>query len=235
MTATQVVKELEALGSDSYKRILFNHGVREPALGVKISELQKIRKRAKKDHQLALDLFDTGIYDAQYLAGLIADESKISRKDLARWVKSSNCIALCGTIVSQVAAESPHGWELGLEWIESKDEKTAQAGWETLSNVVSITDDAELDVPALKKLLQRVEKTIDKQPNYVRYSMNGFVIALGSYVAELTDAAMKTAEKIGEVTVDMGNTACEVPFAPDYIKKVKAKGSIGKKRKSARC
>jgi hypothetical protein len=39
----------------------------------------------------------------------------------------------------------------------------------------------------------------------------------------------------GLVEVDMGNTACKVPFAPDYIQKVKDRGTIGKKRKSARC
>jgi hypothetical protein len=35
--------------------------------------------------------------------------------------------------------------------------------------------------------------------------------------------------------VDMGNTGCKVPDAPDYIRKVQARGTIGKKRKMARC
>jgi len=35
--------------------------------------------------------------------------------------------------------------------------------------------------------------------------------------------------------VDMGNTSCQVPFAPDYIRKVQKRGTIGKKRKSAKC
>jgi hypothetical protein len=46
---------------------------------------------------------------------------------------------------------------------------------------------------------------------------------------------MKIAGNIGKVTVDMGNTACNVPFAPDYIKKVQQRGTIGKKRAMARC
>jgi hypothetical protein len=83
--------------------------------------------------------------------------------------------------------------------------------------------------------LQQVEKKIHAAPNRVRYGMNGFVIALGGYVKSLTDTAIKTAEKIGQVKVDMGNTACKVPYAPDYIKKIQTRGTIGKKRKSARC
>jgi hypothetical protein len=100
---------------------------------------------------------------------------------------------------------------------------------------VSITDDAELDVAAIRKLIQRVEKTIHDAPNNVRYAMNSFVIAIGCYVKELTDTAMKSAKKIGKVTVDMGNTACTVPSAPEYIDKVKKRGTIGKKRAMARC
>jgi hypothetical protein len=65
--------------------------------------------------------------------------------------------------------------------------------------------------------------------------MNSFVIAVGSYVKPLTDTAIATGEKIGPVAVDMGNTSCQVPFAPDYIRKAQKRGTIGKKRKSAKC
>lgn len=235
MTATEIVTELEALGSDSYKRILFNHGVREPVLGVKIEELKKFQKRIKKDHQLALDLFDTGIYDAQYLAGLIADDARMTEDDLRRWLAVGNCVALCGTTVAWVAAESAHGRKLALEWIEATDENTAQAGWMTLNSLVAITDDARLDVAELQGLLGRVERTIHQQPDRVRYAMNSFVIALGAYVPALTEAAIAAGEKIGLVTVDMGATACVVPSAPAYIRKAQARGKIGKKRKSAKC
>ena len=230
-TANEILDELRPLGSESYKRILFNHGIKEPCFGVKISELKTIQKRIKKDYQLALDLYDTGNYDAMYLAGLIADDARMTKKDLNRWVRSANC----GTTVPWVAAGSPHGWEIGNEWIDSGDPSIAAAGWATLSSVVSITPDDQLDLPALKKLLKRVEREIEKVDDDTRYQMNGFVIAVGGYVAPLTDLAIETGERIGEVKVDPGNTACETPYSPDYIRKMQAKGSIGKKRKSAKC
>jgi hypothetical protein len=65
--------------------------------------------------------------------------------------------------------------------------------------------------------------------------MNSFVIAVGSYVKSLTETAIRLGEKLGPITVDMGNTSCQVPFAPDYIRKVQQRGTIGKKRKSAKC
>src|SRR6202140_5757454 len=97
MTAKEILAELKPLGNDSYKRVIFNHGVKEPCFGVKVGDLQKIQKRIKKDYQLALDLYDTGIYDAMYLAGLIADDLKMTKKDLQHWVDKATCHALCGS------------------------------------------------------------------------------------------------------------------------------------------
>ena len=235
MTSEQIVQELKSLGQDSYKKVLLNHGIQEPCYGVKIEEMKKIQKRIKKDYQLALDLYNTGIYDAMYLAGLIADDSKMTSKDLQRWVEKANNATVCGYTVPWVAAESNHGRELALKWIESKKEGIAAAGWATLSSLVAITDDADLDLVELKQLLQRVQKTIHDQPNRVRYVMNGFIIAVGSYVKALTALALQTAAKIGSVSVEMGGTACKVPDAAAYIKKVQQRGAIGKKRKTAKC
>ena len=234
MTAKEILAELKPLGSESYRRIMLNHGVREPCFGVKISELKKIQKRVKKNYRLALDLYDTGVYDARYLAGLIADDARMTRKDLQRWVKDSD-EGLASFTVPWVASGSPHGYELALEWIESSDPLIAVAGWGTLGAIVSVKPDTELDLPALKRLLQRVQKTIHQETDIVRSQMNAFVIGVGCYVRSLTDVAIQTAEKIGTVEVDPGNTSCEVPFAPDYIRKVQARGTIGKKRKSAKC
>jgi len=235
MTAADIVKELKPLGNAGYKKVMLSHGVKEPCFGVKIEELKKIQKRIKKDYQLALDLYDTGIYDAQYLAGLIADEARMTKKDLQRWLDRAVSAPLVEYTVPWVASESKHGPELAREWIESEKEDVAAAGWSTLSSLVAVRDDADLDLAELKQLLGRVEKTIHEQPNRVRSAMNGFVIAVGSYVQSLTDLALQVGEKVGKVTVDMGGTACKVPYAPEYIQKVQKRGAIGKKRKTARC
>lgn len=235
MNAQDILDEIKPLGRDSYKKVLFNHGVKEPCYGVKIEDLKKIQKRVKKDYRLALDLYDTGVYDAMYLAGLIADDAQMTKKDLQHWAKKAYGGALSGATVPSVAAGSPHGWDMALEWIESKEESIAVAGWGTLSCIVSVKQDEELDLPQLKRLLQRIQKSIHQSPDEVRYQMNSFVIAVGSYVQSLTDTALQIAEKIGPVTADLGNNACQVPFAPDYIRKVEKRGTIGKKRKSAKC
>ena len=235
MTAQQIMNELEKKGSPSIKKIFLNHGASEPMYGVKIADLKVIQKKVKRDHNLAMELFDTGNYDAMYLAGLIADESKMSKKDIQQWAEKSTSSGISEYTVAWVAAESEFGWELGMQWIDSPKEKIASTGWNTLAGVIAMKPDNELDMGTIKKLLQRIVKEIHSAPNRVRYTMNGFVIGVGAYIKELTKEAIETSKKIGTVYVDMGGTACVVPSAGDYIKKMEAKGSIGKKKKTVKC
>ncbi len=235
MTTEQIMKELEKKGSASIKKIFQNHGAKEPLFGVKIADLKVIQKKVKKDHELAMGLYNTGNYDAMYLAGLIADESKMSKKDIEQWAEKAPGHGISEYTVAWVAAESDYGWELGMKWINSSKEKIASAGWNALSGVIAMKPDNELDIAAIKQLLQKIIKEIHSAPNRVRYTMNGFVIGVGSYIKELTKEALETAKKLGDVYVDMGGTACKVPAAADYIKKLETKGYIGKKKKTVKC
>jgi 3-methyladenine DNA glycosylase AlkD len=235
MTAADILAELKTLGSEQQKKTFLRHGAREPFYGVKIEDLKKIQKRIKVNYQLALDLYDTGNSDAMYLAGLIADDAKMTKKDLRKWADGAYWYMIAGFTVPWVAAGSPHGWDLALEWIDSKKPTIAAAGWSTLSGIVASKEDSELDIPKIKKLLERVQKTIHDHPDRLGYAMNAFVIAVGGAVKELSAFAIGVAKKIGTFECDMGDTSCKTPSAVEYIKKIKDKGKLGVKRKMLKC
>jgi hypothetical protein len=65
--------------------------------------------------------------------------------------------------------------------------------------------------------------------------MNGFVIAVGAYVAPLHEECLAIAGSIGTVKVEMHGTACKVPVATDYILKISKMGRTGQKRKVVKC
>ncbi|MFN8288514.1 MAG: DNA alkylation repair protein [Chitinophagales bacterium] len=235
MTTNEVLKELQALGSESTKKVLLKHGAKEPFYGVKVQDMKKVLKKIKGDQQLAMDLYNTGVSDAMYLAGLSADGAKMTKKQLQDWAKKAHWYMISEYTVPWVATESPYGWELAKEWIEAKEEMLASIGWATLSMHLSVKPDEEIDFKWMQKLLQRIKKDIHKAPNRVRYTMNGFILCLAGYCPALTKEALTTAKEIGEVMVDMGGTACKVPSVADYIKKMEARGVIGKKRKMVKC
>lgn len=227
--------QLKKRGSAQTKKTLMRHGAREPLFGVKVGDLKTIQKRIKQDHTLAMELYDTGNADAMYLAGLIADPEQMTKADLRKWVRGASSNMLAGYTVPWVASESRHGRELALEWIDAKDELIATAGWSTYCSLVAIKPDAELDLHEVEGLLARVKSEIGHAPNRVRYAMNNFVIAVGSYVASLSAKAKTAARAIGPVTVDMGDTSCNVPDAAVYIAKIEKMGRVGLKRKTAMC
>jgi len=235
MTVQEIMDDLKAHGSDSIKKILLKHGVKEPFFGVKIEYMKPIQKKVKLDYQLAKDLYATGNADAMYLAGLIADDEKMTRDDLQIWAKQAVSNNISEYTVPWVAAGSRNGFELALEWIDSAEEHIAACGWSTLSNIVSLKPDDELDIAELKRLLERVSKTIHTSANRVRSAMNVFLIALGTYVVPLLEEVIATAKNIGTVTVEKEGTACKVPDAVEYILKAKNRGAFGKKKKTVKC
>ena len=235
MTCKEVMDELKKMGDPKIKAILMKHGVKEPFYGVKVEQLKTIQKKIKKDYELAKELYATGNADAMYLAGLIADDEKMTKAELQTWIKNARSLSVCEFTVPWVATGSRYGDELAREWIDSSDENTAAAGWATLSGLVSVKPDKLLDIPFLRSLLKKIPRTIHQAPNRVRYNMNGFIISAGAYVTALTDDALDAAKKTGIVSVDMRGTACKVPDATSYINKIKERGSTGKKRKTVKC
>lgn len=137
--------------------------------------------------------------------------------------------------VAQVAAESDYAIELAREWMKSEEEMIAVCGFITYSNYLSITPDERLDLSEIRALFNQVKNNIHGERNRVRYVMNGFVISVGAYVTELSEEAKEVAAYIGKVQVDVGNTACKVPLAVEYIKRIEMKNRVGLKRKTCIC
>jgi 3-methyladenine DNA glycosylase AlkD len=235
MTSSEILIELEKMGTDQTKKTFMNHGAVEPIFGVKVGDLKTIQKKVKKNHVLALELYATGNSDAMYLAGLIADEKLVTKAELQLWLKNATWYMLSEYTVAWLASESRYGWELGLEWIESKEDKIAACGWNALSNWMALQPDEKLDIPHITKLLERIEKKIHAAQNREKYCMNGFVIATGAAVAALTDKCLQIGNSIGAVYVDVGKTSCQVPLITPYLEKIIGMGKIGKKKKMARC
>lgn len=235
MKLNEVMTELKKLGTEQYRKIFRNHGAPEDLFGVSVADLKVIAKKIKGNQELALELYATGNSDAMYLAGLVADGKKMSKKELESWAKNATWYMISTFTVPWVASESPHACELALKWMDAKSEQIQAAGWATYAAYLSITPDDQLDLKQIDKLLKRIEKEIHESPNRVKYVMNSFVITLGTYVEGYFDKMVEFGKRIGKVDVDVGDTSCKVPDAVDYLKKVKAKGKLGVKRKTAKC
>lgn len=235
-TVKQVMAALKKQGNPARIEVFQKHGAPKDAMyGVSVADLKVIAKQIKGNHELALELYETGNGDAMYLAGMVADGSAMPKKLLDRWAKKANWQMISEYTVPWMASENKHGRALALEWMKSKKESVASSGWNTYSGIVAVTPDEELDLKEIEGLLKRIEDEIDDASDRVRYTMNGFVIAVGCYVVPLAKKAKALAKKLGKVDVQMGGTSCKVPLASEMITKVEQAGRTGRKRKTIKC
>ncbi len=217
MTFEEVMRTLEAAGSETTRKTYARHGAKGPMFGVNFGTLSKLQKRIRVDHDLALRLWATTNVDARNLAMKIADPAVIKPGDLDQWARE-NPMPMCNLYVASLASESPLATKKMDDWLASSDAKISAAGW-TLVGVQANRDEAAPD-QTFTKLLDRIEKSIHSAANEVKSAMNGALIAIGGRSAGLRKAACAAAKRIGKLEVDHGDTACQTPDAIPYIDKL---------------
>lgn len=231
----QVMAQLRQLTKAATRQIYLRHGAPENTDGVAVADLKKLARDYRQRQDLALQLYETGHGDAQYLAGLIARGHLMSAEQLDHWAATACWYMVAEYTVPWVCAESAHAWDCPARWIEDEVDHVGSAAWSTLAANVALIADEKLDLARLEAYLGQVEKNIHQTSNRRRYAMNQFLISVGCYVLPLHQQALEVARNVGDVAVDLGQTACKVPSASAYIAKVEQMGRLGKKRRSARC
>ena len=231
MKCADVMKTLEKAGVESWRKIMPNHGIREPYYGVRYADLYKIQKKLQPDTKLAKALFQTGNHDARILATLIVDPSELTARDLDAWIKDADNYVL-NEAIAGVAARSPHAQKKAEAWRRVKGEWKSAAGWEVVAHMSR--PGGEGDDAYLEARLDDIEAGIHDAPNRTRHSMNQALISIGGYRPALEKRALAAAKAIGKVEVDHGKTSCKTPDATGYIKKVvaHAKKKASKKKAS---
>ena len=216
MTLAETMSALERAGTAQARKIYARHGAPEPMFGVSFAVLSQMVKRIRVDHDLALQLWETGNYDARILAVKVADPARVSPAELDRWAGRLGT-RMCGGYVAMLAAESPHGHAKARQWLASSDERQRCAGWGTIAQLAQ--RDADAPDATFADALARIEKTIHASPNNEREAMNSAVISIGCRSAAMRKAAAAAAKRIGKVEIDHGDTSCKTPDAAQYIDK----------------
>lgn len=226
-TVSTVMSELKKLGTAQNVKVYRRHGATGELCGVSFANLGKLKKRIQSDHQLAKALWETGIMDARLLATMIAEPDKLTVTELNDWVKELDCYIIADAFSGMVSRSKYAGGRID-KWMKSKKEFIKATGYSVLASLLK--DGYELKKGTGSTYLQSIEKEIHTSPNRARYSMNTALIAIGAYCPELTEAAIKTAKRIGPVEVDHGETSCQTPDAVSYIEKTVGYNASKKKR-----
>ena len=231
MTATEVLQQLEALGTEQNRKTYKRHGARPPCFGVSFANLENLRKKIKRDHALATELWATGNFDACNLATMIADPQSMSSRELDEWAKGITSMGLGEMFARHILSKSKFARPKLEKWTASSNELLGESAFTTLACYAMENQD-EPD-SYFERWIEHIENGIHKAKNYVRHAMNGALIAIGMRNPRLQKIAIAAAGRIGKVEVDHGDTACQTPDAATYIKKAAARTAAKKAARAA--
>lgn len=230
MTYEQVMAELKAMGTDQNIKIYKRHGAMDPLFGVSFANLGQLKKQLKNQHELGLELWDSGNMDAQTLGLMIMDGSRFPEERIDVDVKNMNYYMLTDLFVSEVVMHHPeHLNDRLMKWTKAKSEYVRRAGYSILTNLARSHD----KIPDRKFLtfINRIEKEIHTSANRGMQMMNIALLNIGIRNDHLCEAALSASQRIGTVKVDHGDTSCKTY---DTTKLLSDQAYLEKARKSMR-
>jgi 3-methyladenine DNA glycosylase AlkD len=161
-----------------------------------------------------MQLWAAGNHDAQMLATLIADPAQLDAKTLDAWAKQLGNYVITDQF-AELVYRTRYRKKKAEKWHAARGEWVGRAGWDLIGRLA--LHEADLPDGYFEPFLLEIKSGIQQQKNRVREAMNNALIAIGVRDAALQEKALSTAQVIGPVEVDHGETNCKTPDATEYI------------------
>ena len=194
----RVDEALAALRQKSTKRTLegmARYGLpSDRALGVSVSDIQGVAKRLGRDHELALALWDTGIYEARMLCAFVGEPERLTPAQMDRWCRDFDNWGIVDTLCFKLFDQSPHAWGRVEAWKSKRGEFAKRAGFVLLACLAAHHKQAP-DAPFLKGL-RSIEAAATDERNFVKKGVSWALRMIGRRNAKLNAAAMTVSRRL---------------------------------------
>lgn len=222
MTLQEAMKTLEALGNEKVRARNRKLGSGDNLFGVQMGDLRKVAAKIKRDHALALALWETGNLDARLLAILILEAKKLSAAEVEGMVHAATFAWLADWLNAYVVKEHPDKEALRQKWLAlnalnaatgARDSWAARAGWSLTAERIGKRPEG-LDLPAL---LDRIEAEMPGAAPETQWTMNNCLAGIGIHFPEHRKRAIALGERLGIFRDYPVSKGCTSPFAPIWI------------------
>lgn len=163
-------------------------------LGVAVPELRRIAKNNGQDHELALELWKTGIAEARIVASLVAVPDELSEYDMNAWVKDLNSWDVCDQVCMNLFEKTPFARQKILEWSERDEEFVKRAAFALLAGLA--WHDKQATDQDFIAFLPVIKRGATDERNFVKKAVNWSLRAIGKRNRRLNKAAIKMAKEI---------------------------------------
>ena len=223
MTKSEILAMLRDLGNEKRKQMYIKNGASENTYGVLLGELRKLAGQLGTKHELALELWQSGNTDAQWLACMLFDAKQLTIDEARSMVSELTYSDIIDKFVGEIVSQNSYTDILAEEWSASDKDNLGRAGWNLIVHKVSggkLTDDA------LEELLATIEAGLKTATPKKQWAMNHALCEIGIRYPQFTQRCITLGETLGvyrELKVPKG---CTSAYAPNWI------AAVIKKRKN---
>lgn len=170
------------------------------SFGIGLTQLRKLAKQVGRDHKLALQLWESDVYDAKVVGLLIDDPKQVSREQAEQQVEQLQGGMLAHVFASCDAtlAKTPFAFDLARDWMDSEDAVRRQCGYSLLYEL-SKKNPKGMDDPYLLERIDHIQTEIDGEEPSVRAAMGAALMGIGKRNKKLNQAAIRAAKVIGPI------------------------------------
>jgi 3-methyladenine DNA glycosylase AlkD len=220
-----VLKSLKRAGSVKYRDGLARYGIAAPnAYGVPMGAIQKLAKTTGRDHDLAIALWDTGIYEARLMAAFVGEPARVTVAEMNAWCADFDNWAVCDTLTFHLYDRTPHAFGRIKAWHKRREEFVKRAAFALLAAVA--LHDKKLSNDKLLSALPWCEAGATDPRNFVKKGVSWALRTIGVRNRELHVATIALATRLAADPASrwVGNDVLRDLQRPIVAKKLAKRG-----------
>lgn len=195
MEIKEIINEFKLNGSEKNLEGMKSFGINAlNGFGVPIPLIRNLAKKIKKNHGLALKLWETEIHEARLLASMIAEPEKVTKSQMNKWVKDFYSWDICDQVCMNLFRETKFAYEKAVEWTDNKHEFIKRAGFVLMATLA--VHSKELNDNNFIKLFPLIQKGSLDERNFVKKAVNWAIRQIGKRNHVLNKKAIKLSEEI---------------------------------------
>jgi 3-methyladenine DNA glycosylase AlkD len=166
----------------------------ETRVGISIPELRLLAKEIGRDHELALELWKTGIDESRILAAMIDDHQKLTEEQMENWVKDINSWDVCDQLCMNLFEKSPLAWQKIRDWAKREEEFVKRTAFSLIACLA--WHDKNTGDDDFIALFPVIKQAATDERNFVKKAVNWSLRNLGKRNRNLNRAAIEVTKEI---------------------------------------
>jgi 3-methyladenine DNA glycosylase AlkD len=195
MTKDEIILKIKSLYNPINIKGMARFGISsENTFGVSMPVLRTIAKENRKNHTLALELWETGIHEAKILAALIDNPKEVTEEQMEHWVLEFDSWDVCDQCCMNLFDKTQFSYEKAFQWSKRKEEFVKRAGFVIMASLA--IHDKKAEDKKLEEFLTAIEREAYDERNFVKKAVNWALRQIGKRNFHLNNSALLTAERI---------------------------------------